>query len=84
MKFTRHLITASLLGLAALSSTLAAEGTSKASGLVAQACHQDMQTLCPDTKPGDGRIRACMRKNHAKLSDGCKEAFKEKRKNSTK
>lgn len=84
MKLTHHLVTATLLGLACLSNTFAADGVGKTGGAVAEACRQDMQTLCPDIQPGDGRIKACIRKNHAKFSDGCKDALKAKRKNSAK
>lgn len=84
MKLAHTLLTATLLGLFALSSALAAEGTGKADGPVAQACRQELQTLCPDVEPGDGRLKACVRKNHSKLSDACKDALKAQRNQSAK
>ena len=84
MKLVRTLITSSLLGLVTLPVAFAADGSAKAGGPVAQACRQDIQTLCPDTKPGDGRLKACIRKNHSKLSEPCKDALKAKRKESAK
>jgi hypothetical protein len=44
-----------------------------------QACKQDMQSLCPDVKPGEGRIGACMKAHAKELSAGCKQAIREKR-----
>jgi Cysteine rich repeat len=46
---------------------------------VVAACKQDMQTLCPNVKPGEGRIAACLKANHRLLSAGCKEAIREHR-----
>lgn len=42
-------------------------------------CHNDVQTLCKDIKPGGGRIIKCLKENEAKLSAECK-AHQEKRK----
>ena len=46
---------------------------------LAGACKQDIATLCPDVKPGEGRIAACLKTNRRQLSAGCKEAIKEHR-----
>jgi hypothetical protein len=46
---------------------------------VHEACRADVERLCKDIKPGDGRIRECMRAHHDELSDGCKAAIKEAR-----
>ncbi len=35
-------------------------------------CAADVQKLCGDVKPGEGRVRDCLIKNAGKLSDGCK------------
>lgn len=35
-------------------------------------CAADVQKLCGDVKPGEGRVRDCLIKNASKLSDGCK------------
>jgi hypothetical protein len=48
------------------------------------ACHQDMERLCKDVKPGEGRIIKCMMDNQAKASPACaaliaKKKEKEKR-----
>jgi hypothetical protein len=50
---------------------------------IAGACKQDIQTLCPGVKPGDGRIAACFKTNHRLLSSGCKEAIREHRREKT-
>lgn len=50
-----------------------------ASGAVAEACRKDLQSLCPGTQPGDGRLMACMREHRAELSDGCKGALRAQR-----
>lgn len=42
---------------------------------VAVACKQDIETLCPDIKPGDGRLKACFKSNYKQLSPGCKGAL---------
>jgi hypothetical protein len=34
-------------------------------------CHQDMERLCKDVKPGEGRIIKCMMDNQAKASPAC-------------
>lgn len=50
---------------------------------VKEACHEDVQKLCGDVKPGGGRIIKCMKEHHADLSAGCKaevEKQKEARK----
>jgi hypothetical protein len=48
-------------------------------GAIAEACRQDVQTLCPGIEPGGGRIMACLKKNQAKVSEGCKAAAKAQR-----
>ncbi|WP_372525937.1 hypothetical protein [Piscinibacter sp.] len=80
MKLTQTLAALSLFGVIAVSSAFAAdEAAPRVGGPVAEACRQDVQTLCAGAKPGDGRIKACMRENRAKLSDGCKAALKAQR-----
>lgn len=34
-------------------------------------CKQDIQTLCPNVKPGDGGLMACVKQNKDKLSPTC-------------
>ena len=48
-------------------------------GVVPGACKQDIQTFCPDAKPGDGRIATCIRTYYRALSPACKEAIRENR-----
>ena len=36
-------------------------------------CADDMRRLCPDVKPGSGRVVGCLRANEARVSDGCRE-----------
>ena len=80
----RHRLTSALVlsGLLAFSSAWAADAPDKKpAGEIAEACAQDVKTLCPDVKPGDGRIAACFKENRRKLSTGCKDAIKEQRGN---
>jgi hypothetical protein len=37
-----------------------------------EACQADVAKLCPDVKPGGGRIAACLREHASELSDSCK------------
>ena len=41
------------------------------------ACRADIQQHCAGIKPGDGKLRHCVRENHAKFSAGCKTALRE-------
>ena len=41
---------------------------------VRQACHADVEKFCQGIRPGQGRIRACLRSNKDRVSDGCKSA----------
>ncbi|KAF0127219.1 MAG: hypothetical protein FD189_428 [Elusimicrobia bacterium] len=34
-------------------------------------CAEDIQKLCKDVKPGEGRMRDCLQKNIKKLSEEC-------------
>ena len=80
MKTTQTLAALSLFAFVAMSSAFAADGAANAAdGPVVEACRQDVQTLCPGVQPGDGRIKACMKSNRRKLSDGCKGALKAQR-----
>lgn len=38
------------------------------------ACKADLDRFCPGTKPGGGRIAACLRKHAAELSQPCRDA----------
>ena len=37
-----------------------------------EACQADVAKLCPDVKPGGGRVAACLRDHDSQLSDSCK------------
>jgi hypothetical protein len=41
------------------------------------ACRADIEKHCAGIKPGDGRLRHCVREHHAKFSQGCKTALRE-------
>lgn len=80
MKITRVLSALALFGFVAASSAFAADApAAAAAGPAVEACKADVQTLCPGIQPGDGRIKQCMMKNRAKLSDSCKAALKDQR-----
>ena len=59
-----------LLSLSALSQQPPAP-----SGEVRQACHADVQKLCPGMRPGGGRIKECMESHKADLSQACRDAL---------
>ncbi len=65
------LISAATCGLALADEPPAAPPT------LSKACAADYQTLCADVQPGGGRVKACFRKNAAKLSPECKAALKD-------
>ena len=46
---------------------------------VRDACRADVERLCKDIKPGEGRLHECLRSHHDELSDGCRGAIKEAR-----
>jgi len=39
------------------------------------ACKADVEKLCKDVKPGQGRIAQCLKQNQAEVSPGCKQAM---------
>ncbi len=40
-------------------------------------CRQDVQKFCPDTKPGGGALRDCLKQHAAELSPACQEHLKQ-------
>jgi hypothetical protein len=40
---------------------------------VADACKGDAEKLCPDVKPGEGRILRCLKQHENDLSSACKK-----------
>lgn len=45
----------------------------------AEACKEDAAKLCPDVKPGQGRIAACLKEHKEDVSKACKKAVAEHR-----
>ncbi len=43
-----------------------------------EVCNGDIEKLCKDIKPGQGRIIQCLKTNKDKLSEACKAEFKNK------
>jgi len=39
------------------------------------ACRADVEKLCKDVQPGQGRIAQCLKQNQAEVSPGCKQAM---------
>jgi hypothetical protein len=64
--------------------TLSASAMAKDGSDPFAACHQDMQRLCADVKPGEGRIIKCMMANEARASPACAALLAEKRKKEAK
>jgi hypothetical protein len=44
---------------------------------VANECRDDLDKYCSDIAPGQGRLVNCIKANEAKVSDRCKQAFKD-------
>ena len=42
---------------------------------VLQACKPDIAHFCSQVRPGEGRIKACMKEHLQELSDPCKEGL---------
>jgi Cysteine rich repeat len=51
----------------------------RGSGRVEKACSEDLHKLCPDTKPGQGRLVRCLREHESELAPACKEALPARR-----
>ena len=41
---------------------------------IKRACETDAKRLCPDVKPGGGRILQCLRQHDAELAPDCRKA----------
>ena len=61
--------------LSLLSINALAQQPAPPSGEVRQACHADVQKLCPGMRPGGGKIKDCMASHKAELSQACKDAL---------
>jgi hypothetical protein len=44
------------------------------------ACKADYDKYCAGTKPGGGRVVACLNKQHDQLADACKKALDSRKK----
>ncbi|HEU5360908.1 MAG TPA: cysteine rich repeat-containing protein [Candidatus Deferrimicrobiaceae bacterium] len=44
---------------------------------VANECGDDLDKFCANIEPGQGRLADCLKKNEAKVSGRCKQAFKD-------
>ncbi len=63
------------LGLLAAASAQAQRRHDGAGGALA-ACQPDAKKFCPDAKPGEGRIAACLKEHAAELSSECKATLR--------
>lgn len=75
----RLLIAATLLTASALPA-VAAKLPSDATKLRQQAehvCYGDVQKLCNDAIPDEGKIKSCMQVHHADLSPACAKIYDE-------
>jgi len=66
------------LGIAAVALALSASGAAaqqSALRTAALACRPDIARLCGTVRPGEGRIKACMKAHLAELSEPCKDAL---------
>lgn len=54
---------------------LAAGGTTAQQGSARQACAADIKELCAEVKPGDGRLKGCVKEHFGKLSASCQSAL---------
>jgi Cysteine rich repeat len=66
----------SVLGFTAMSA-FAADAPPRSASPIGAACKQDVQTLCKDIQPGEGRVKECLMAHRDQWSPGCKAAIKE-------
>lgn len=69
----RTLILVFAAGLAGSLMALPADAARGGRGGGKGVCAEDIQKLCKDVKPGEGRIAACLKENEKKLSKVCSE-----------
>lgn len=63
------------VALALLGAAMAAPVRPAAAETAREACTHDAFRLCSDAMPDVGRTKACLARNRASLSPGCKAAF---------
>jgi hypothetical protein len=56
---------------------LSSAGAMAVNRAVVKACAADIKAQCTDVKPGEGRIRACVKDHFKDLSPGCQEVLVE-------
>ena len=62
------------LGLSSMLMLAPAEAMAQ-QGAARQACAADIKQLCGDVKPGDGRLKSCVKEHFGQLSAGCQTAL---------
>ena len=62
------------LGFSALA-LLASPGAMAQLGAARQACAADIKHLCGEVKPGEGRLKACVKEHFRQLSAACQTAL---------
>lgn len=58
--------------LASFAVLATASGPALAQEATGDACDADALRLCPDVKPGSGRVLECLRENESRLSEACR------------
>ena len=64
-----------IVGLAVSFLLLAAAEATAQQGAARQACAADITQLCGEVKPGDGRLKACVKDHFGQLSASCQTAL---------
>ena len=59
------------LGLTSVLLLVAPAGAMAQQGAARQACAADIKQLCAEVKPGDGRLKACVKEHFGQLSASC-------------
>ena len=54
---------------------LAPVGAMAQQGAARQACAADIKQVCDEVKPGDGRLKACVKEHFGQLSASCQTAL---------
>ena len=62
------------LGLACVL-LLAPTGAMAQQGAARQACGADIKQMCAEVKPGDGRLKACVKEHFGQLTASCQTAL---------